>query len=62
MIIALAAEQAKTDGIDYAKEINGITRDGEKCTDFATCKAIIDGRRRPRLRRRVRPARVLRQR
>ena len=24
-IIALAAEKAKTDGIDYAKEINGIT-------------------------------------
>jgi ABC-type branched-subunit amino acid transport system substrate-binding protein len=41
-IIALAAEKAKTDGIDYAKEINGITRDGETCTDFATCKAIID--------------------
>jgi ABC-type branched-subunit amino acid transport system substrate-binding protein len=41
-IIALAVEKAKTDGIDYAKEINGITRDGEKCTDFATCKAIID--------------------
>ena len=41
-IIALAAEKAKTDGIDYAKEINGITRDGEKCTDFATCKAVID--------------------
>jgi hypothetical protein len=41
-IIALAAEKAKSDGIDYAKEINGITRDGEKCTDFATCKAVID--------------------
>jgi len=41
-IIALAAEKAQTDGIDYAKEINGITRDGEKCTDFATCKAVID--------------------
>jgi ABC-type branched-subunit amino acid transport system substrate-binding protein len=41
-IIALAAEKAQTDGIDYAKEINGITRDGEKCTDYATCKAIID--------------------
>ncbi|HET9601500.1 MAG TPA: hypothetical protein VFP08_07905, partial [Acidimicrobiales bacterium] len=35
-IIALAAQKAGTDGIDYAKEINGITRDGEKCTDFAT--------------------------
>ena len=41
-IIALAAEKAKTDGIDYAKEINGITRDGTKCTDFTSCKAIID--------------------
>jgi ABC-type branched-subunit amino acid transport system substrate-binding protein len=41
-IVALAAEKAKTDGIDYAKEINGITRDGEKCTDYASCKAIID--------------------
>jgi len=41
-IIALATEKAKSDGIDYAKEINGITRDGEKCTDFATCKAVID--------------------
>ena len=41
-IISLAVEKAKTDGIDYAKEINGITRDGDKCTDFATCKAIID--------------------
>jgi ABC-type branched-subunit amino acid transport system substrate-binding protein len=41
VIQALAAELAKTDGIDFAKEINGITRDGEKCTDFASCKAII---------------------
>lgn len=41
VIIALAAEKAKTDGIDYAKEINGITRSGEKCKDFASCKAII---------------------
>lgn len=41
VIIALAAEKAKTDGIDYAKEINGITRTGEKCKDFQSCKAII---------------------
>jgi ABC-type branched-subunit amino acid transport system substrate-binding protein len=41
-IIALAVEKAKTDGVDYAKEINGITRDGEKCKDFATCKAVLD--------------------
>ncbi|MFN0027019.1 MAG: ABC transporter substrate-binding protein [Acidimicrobiales bacterium] len=41
VIIALAVEKAKTDGIDYAKEINGITRTGEKCKDFTSCKAII---------------------
>ena len=41
-IIALAVEQAQDDGIAYASLINGITRDGEKCTDFATCKAILD--------------------
>jgi len=41
IVIALAAEKAKTDGVDYAKEINGITRGGEKCKDFASCKAII---------------------
>lgn len=42
MIIALAAAKAGTDGIAYASEIQGITRDGEKCTDFASCMAIID--------------------
>lgn len=41
LIIALAAAKANTDGVDYAKEIQGITRDGEKCTDFASCMAII---------------------
>ena len=40
-IIALAAELAQSDGIEYASEINGITRDGEKCTDFVTCVEII---------------------
>jgi len=42
IIMALAAEVAKSDGIEYASEILGVTRDGEKCTDFASCKAIID--------------------
>ena len=42
VIIALAVEQAQDDGIAYAELINGITRDGEKCTDFATCKAILE--------------------
>jgi ABC-type branched-subunit amino acid transport system substrate-binding protein len=41
-LIALAVEEAQDDGIAYAGFINGLTRDGEKCTDFATCKAILD--------------------
>ena len=40
-IIALAVEKAQSDGIEYASEINGITRDGEKCTDFVSCLEII---------------------
>ena len=43
VIIALAAEQAKsTKGVDIASEINGITKDGEKCTTFRQCRDIID--------------------
>lgn len=43
MIIALAAEQAKsTKGVDMAADINGITKDGEKCTTFRQCRDIID--------------------
>jgi ABC-type branched-subunit amino acid transport system substrate-binding protein len=41
VIIALAAEKAGTDGSALAGEIVGITKDGEKCTDFASCLAII---------------------
>lgn len=42
MLIALAAEQAQsTKGVDIASEINGITKDGEKCSTFADCKEII---------------------
>ncbi|MGH3980545.1 MAG: ABC transporter substrate-binding protein [Pseudonocardiaceae bacterium] len=44
VLLALAAEQAKsTKGVDMASAVNGITKDGEKCTDFAACKAIIEG-------------------
>jgi branched-chain amino acid transport system substrate-binding protein len=44
VIIALAAEMAGSDaGVDIAAEINGVTKDGEKCTTFADCKAIIEG-------------------
>jgi branched-chain amino acid transport system substrate-binding protein len=43
VIIALAAELAGSDaGVDIAAEINGVTKDGETCTTFADCKAIIE--------------------
>ena len=42
MITALAVEVAGDDGIAHASEINGVTRDGEKCTTFADCKALIE--------------------
>ncbi len=43
IITALAAEQAKsTRGVDIASQINGITKDGEKCTTFRQCRDIID--------------------
>jgi branched-chain amino acid transport system substrate-binding protein len=42
-ILALAAEQAKsTNAEDFKAEVNGITKDGEKCTTFADCKELID--------------------
>ncbi|MDH4278081.1 MAG: ABC transporter substrate-binding protein [Acidimicrobiia bacterium] len=42
VIVALAAEVAGTDDpIAIAAEINGVTKDGEKCTDFASCRDII---------------------
>jgi branched-chain amino acid transport system substrate-binding protein len=43
IIIALAAAIADTDdGVAVAAEINGVTKDGEKCTDFAACKELIE--------------------
>ena len=42
MIVALAVEAAGDDGIAHACEMDGITRDGEKCTTFADCKALIE--------------------
>lgn len=42
-IIALAAEKAKsTKASDFKKDFNEVTKDGEKCTDFASCKKLID--------------------
>jgi branched-chain amino acid transport system substrate-binding protein len=44
VIIALAAQAAGTDNpSEVAARINGVTRDGEKCTSFADCKALLDG-------------------
>ena len=41
VILALAVEKAGTDGIEYTKEINGITKGGTKCTDYKSCDDII---------------------
>jgi ABC-type branched-subunit amino acid transport system substrate-binding protein len=41
VIIALAVEVAGTDGIEYASEINGVTKGGTKCTSFAECRDLI---------------------
>ena len=41
VITALAVETAQDDGIAYASEINGITREGTKCTSFAECRDLI---------------------
>jgi ABC-type branched-subunit amino acid transport system substrate-binding protein len=41
IVIALAVEMAQDDGSAHAALINGITKDGEKCTTYADCLAII---------------------
>jgi branched-chain amino acid transport system substrate-binding protein len=42
-ILALAAQAAKTDEASaVARKINGVTREGTKCKDFASCKALLD--------------------
>jgi Receptor family ligand binding region len=42
-VIALASEAAKTDeSAAVAGKINSVTRDGEKCTDYAACKKLLD--------------------
>ena len=43
VVSALAAEVAKsTAGQDIGSEINGVTQEGEACTTYAACLAIID--------------------
>ena len=41
MIVALAVEIAQDDGIAHASEINGVTREGTKCTTFAECRDLV---------------------
>ncbi len=42
IIVALAAEVAGTDDpVSLAAEINGVTKDGTKCTSFAECKDLV---------------------
>lgn len=42
VISALAAEIAGcADGISIGAQINGVTKDGEKCTDFASCLTLV---------------------
>jgi ABC-type branched-subunit amino acid transport system substrate-binding protein len=41
LTIALAVEMAQDDGSAHAAEIVGITKDGEKCTTYPDCLAII---------------------
>ncbi len=43
MVMTLAAQIAGSDGIEFASEINGVTRGGEKCTVYADCLALIQG-------------------
>ena len=41
MLIALAAEAAQTDGSALASQIQAVSAEGETCSDFAACVAII---------------------
>jgi ABC-type branched-subunit amino acid transport system substrate-binding protein len=41
VISALAAQIAGDDGSAHADQINGVTRDGEKCETYADCLALV---------------------
>jgi neutral amino acid transport system substrate-binding protein len=42
VISALAAELAGcADGVSIGAQINGVTKDGEKCTDYASCLSLV---------------------
>lgn len=42
VVIALAAIAANDDGSAHAAEIVNVTKDGEKCTTFADCAALLE--------------------
>ena len=43
ILIALGMEVAKScDGAAIAAALQGVSKDGENCTDFASCKALLD--------------------
>ncbi len=43
MVMALAAEAAgSVDAEEFKSEVNSVTKDGETCTTFADCKALLD--------------------
>ncbi len=42
VVVTLAAQIAGSDGIEYASEINGVTRDGEKCTSYQQCLDLVN--------------------
>jgi len=43
IVVALAAESAKTDAPSrFASEIVGVTRKGEKCTTYSSCRVLTD--------------------
>ncbi len=42
-IFALAADQAKSNNaMDWAQYVNGITKDGTECNNYADCKKLVD--------------------
>jgi len=41
MVVTLAAQIAGSDGIEFASEINGVTRDGEQCTSYQDCLELV---------------------
>jgi ABC-type branched-subunit amino acid transport system substrate-binding protein len=42
IIVALAAQVAEDDGSAHAAEIVGVTKEGEKCSSYADCLALVE--------------------